>query len=46
MDSGLSTSELSNNIFEKRSQIIGEAIRRYLVSQNYKYQNPQILTFI
>ena len=45
IDNGLSTSELSNKIFaEKGVTISSEAIRRYLVSQNYKYEKPKVLT--
>ena len=45
IDNGLSTSELSNKIFaEKGVKISSEAIRRYLVSQNYKYEKPKVLT--
>ena len=40
-----STFELSNKIFaEKGAKISSEAIRRYLVSQNYKYEKPKVLT--
>ena len=45
MDNGLSTSELSNKIFEEKGvKISSEAIRRYLVSQNYKYEKLKVLT--
>ena len=45
IDNGLSTFELSNKIFaEKGVKISSEAIRRYLVSQNYKYEKPKVLT--
>ena len=45
INNGLSTSELSNKIFaEKWVKISSEAIRRYLVSQNYKYEKPKVLT--
>ena len=36
---------MSNKIFaEKVVKISSEAIRRYLVSQNYKYEKPKVLT--
>ena len=36
---------MSNKIFaEKGAKISSEAIRRYLVSQNYKYEKPKVLT--
>ena len=45
IDNGLSTFELSNKIFaEKGVKISSEAIRKYLVSQNYKYEKPKVLT--
>ena len=45
IDNGLSASEMSNKIFEEKGvKISSEAIRRYLVSQNYKYAKPKILT--
>ena len=45
IDNGLSTSELLNKIFEEKGfKISSEAIRRYLVSQNYKYKTPKVLT--
>ena len=45
IDHGLSTFELSNKIFaEKGVKISSEAIRRYLVSQNYKYEKQKVLT--
>ena len=45
IDNGLSTFELSNKIFaEKGVKISSEAIRRYLVSQNYKYEKLKVLT--
>ena len=45
IDNGLSTSESSNKIFaEKGVKISGEVIRRYLVSQNYKYETSKVLT--
>ena len=45
IDHGLSTFELSNKIFaEKGVKISSEAIPRYLVSQNYKYEKPKVLT--
>ena len=45
IDNGISTSVLSNKIFaEKGVKISSEAIRRYLVSQNYKYEKPKVLT--
>ena len=45
IDNGLSTSELSNKIFEEKGvKISSEAIRRYLVSQNYKYEKNKVLT--
>ena len=44
IDNGLSTFELSNKIFaEKGVKISSEAIRRYLVSQNYKYVKLKVL---
>ena len=44
IDNGLSTSDLSNKIFEKKGvKISSEVIRRYLVSQNYKYEKPKVL---
>ena len=43
----LSTFELSNKIFEgKGVKISSEAIRRYLVSQNYKYEKLKVLTIL
>ena len=34
-----------NKIFEEKGvKISSEAIRRYLVSQNYKYEKPKVLT--
>ena len=45
IDNGLSTFEFSNKIFEEKGvKISSEAIRRYLVSHNYKYENPKVLT--
>ena len=45
IDDGLSTSELSNKIFEEKGvKISSEVLRRYLVSQNYKYEKPKVLT--
>ena len=45
INNGLSTSESSNKIFEEKGvKISSEAIRRYLVSQNYKYEKPKVLT--
>ena len=45
IDNGLSTSELSNKIFaDKGVKISTEAILIYLVSQNYKYEKPKVLT--
>ena len=45
IDNGLLSFELSNKIFaEKGVKISSEAIRRYLVSQNYKYEKPKVLT--
>ena len=45
IDNGLSTSELSNKIFEEKGvKISSEAFQRYLVSQNYKYEKPTVLT--
>ena len=42
IDNDLSTSELLNKILgEKGVKISSEAIRRYLVYQNYKYENPK-----
>ena len=36
---------MSSTIFaEKGVKISSEAIRRYLVSQNYKYEKPKVLT--
>ena len=36
---------MSNKIFEEKGvKISSEAIRRYLVSQNYKYEKPKVLT--
>ena len=45
IDNGLSKSKLSNKIFEEKGvKISSEVIRRYLVSQNYKYEKPKVLT--
>ena len=45
IDNGHSTFELSNKIFEvKDVKISSEAIWRYYVSQNYKYEKLKILT--
>ena len=44
IDNGLTNSELSNKIFEDKGvKISSEAIQRYLVSQNYKYEKPKVL---
>ena len=45
IDNGLSTSEMSNKIFEEKGvKISSEAIRRYLVSKKFKYEKPKVLT--
>ena len=45
INNGLSTSELSNKIFEEKGvKISSEAIRRYLIFPNYKYEIPKVLT--
>ena len=45
IDDVLSISELLNKIFEEKGiKISSEAIQRYLVSQNYKYENPKNTT--
>ena len=45
INNGLSTFELSNKILEEEGiQISSEVIRRYLISQSYKYEKPKVLT--
>ena len=45
IDNGISTFQLSKKYLQKNGvKISSEAILRYLVSQNYKYDKPKVLT--